>query len=421
MPPKGRRSSPNKTITCCASGSPPGPSGPPIRSIRSSTRAIAAPATTGGRCNRCSRVEPPPVKDDKVGRSTRSTISSCTGWKQAGLHPSPPADRRTLIRRLSFDLIGLPPTPDEVATFVNDPDPAPTSGWSIGCSTRRTTASAGPGTGSTSSATARARASSATSCRESAWKYRDFVVEAFNSDLPYDEFVRWQIAGDVLRPDDPLAVIASGFLALGPYDLTAYNNGTPDMRAFAREEELEGLVAHGRPDVPGADRQLRPLPRPQVRSDHAEGVLSILRGARRHYQGDEREGVSDQSGRSGRRRDRIASLTARNRRALAQRKVGRRATRRPRSRREAFPAGERDSTAPKAARAHDAAEATGAVARPGAWRLPAAGRGRGSRGIAPLSRCIARLAASPKMRPRPSAARRWPVDCRPAAIPSRRA
>jgi len=61
--------------------------------------------------------------------------------------------------------------------------------------------------------------------------------------LPYDEFVRWQIAGDVLKPDDPVALVASGFLALGPYDLTAYNNGTPDMRAFAREEELEGLVA----------------------------------------------------------------------------------------------------------------------------------------------------------------------------------
>jgi hypothetical protein len=61
--------------------------------------------------------------------------------------------------------------------------------------------------------------------------------------LPYDDFIRWQIAGDVLKPGDPLAVVASGFLAMGPYDLTAYNNGTADMRAFAREEELEGLVA----------------------------------------------------------------------------------------------------------------------------------------------------------------------------------
>ena len=113
--------------------------------------------------------------------------------------------------------------------------------------------------------------------RPSAWKYRDFVVEAFNSDLPYDEFIRWQIAGDVLHPDDPLAVVASGFLALGPYDLTAYNNGTLDMRAFAREEELEGLVATVGQIVSGTDGQLQPLPRPQVRSDHAKGVLSDLR------------------------------------------------------------------------------------------------------------------------------------------------
>src|SRR5438874_6073348 len=61
--------------------------------------------------------------------------------------------------------------------------------------------------------------------------------------MQYDRFDHWQIAGDVLAPDDPLAVIASGFLALGPYDLTAYNNGTAYMRAFAREEELEGIVA----------------------------------------------------------------------------------------------------------------------------------------------------------------------------------
>ena len=61
--------------------------------------------------------------------------------------------------------------------------------------------------------------------------------------MPYDQFVRRQIAGDVLEPDEPLAVIASGFLVVGPYDQTAYTAGTPPMRAFAREEELEGLVA----------------------------------------------------------------------------------------------------------------------------------------------------------------------------------
>jgi hypothetical protein len=162
---------------------------------------------------------------------------------KAGLSPSPPADRRALIRRLSFDLIGLPPAPEEVDAFVGDRRPqayeelvdrlldSPHYGerWA-----RHWLDLVRYG---------ESQGFERNKFRESAWKYRDFVVEAFNADLPYNEFIRWQIAGDVLHPDDPLAVIASGFLALGPYDLTAYNNGTPDMRAFAREEELEGLVA----------------------------------------------------------------------------------------------------------------------------------------------------------------------------------
>ena len=163
--------------------------------------------------------------------------------ESTGFKPSPPADRRTLIRRLYFDLIGLPPTPEEVADFLNDADPhayeklvdrlldSPHYGerWA-----RHWLDLVRYG---------ESQGFERNKLRPNAWRYRDFVVEAFNSDLPYDDFIRWQIAGDVLRPDDPLAVVASGLLVMGPYDLTAYNNGTPDMRKFAREEELEGLVA----------------------------------------------------------------------------------------------------------------------------------------------------------------------------------
>jgi Protein of unknown function (DUF1549)/Protein of unknown function (DUF1553) len=159
------------------------------------------------------------------------------------LTPSPMADRRTLIRRLSFDLIGLPPTPREVDVFLSDK-----SADAYERLVDRLLASPHYG-----ERWARhwldivrygeSQGFERNVFRPNVWKYRDFVVEAFNSDMPYDQFVRWQIAGDVLEPDDPLAVIASGFLALGPYDLTAYNNGTPPMRAFAREEDLEGLVA----------------------------------------------------------------------------------------------------------------------------------------------------------------------------------
>jgi Protein of unknown function (DUF1549)/Protein of unknown function (DUF1553)/Planctomycete cytochrome C len=187
-------------------------------------------------------IEPPPVANAqwRVNPIDRFILHNL---EAAGLRPSPEADRRTLIRRLSFDLLGLPPTPEDVQAFVEDKSPrayerlvdrlldSPHYGerwarhWLDIIRFGET------------------QGFERNKFRPSAWKYRDFVVEAFNGDLPYDEFIRWQIAGDVLRPDEPLAVVASGFLAMGPYDLTAYNNGTADMRAFAREEELEGLVA----------------------------------------------------------------------------------------------------------------------------------------------------------------------------------
>jgi hypothetical protein len=188
------------------------------------------------------KVEPPAVKNEKwpINDIDRFILARL---EEAGLSPSSAADRRTLIRRVYFDLLGLPPAPEEVAQFVADEDPLAYERL-----VNRLLASPQYGV-----RWARhwldvvrfgeSQGFERNKFRPSAWKYRDFVVEALHSDLPYNDFVRWQLAGDVLRPDDPLAVIASGFLVLGPYDLTAYTNGTPDMQKFAREEELEGLVA----------------------------------------------------------------------------------------------------------------------------------------------------------------------------------
>jgi hypothetical protein len=236
-------------------------------------------------------VTPPPVKNARWGINPIDRFI-LHRLEQHGLEPSPPADRRTLIRRLSIDLLGLPPTPEEVEAFVNDPE--------AGAYERlvdRLLASPHYG-----ERWARhwldlvrygeSQGFERNKFRPSAWKYRDFVVEAFNSDLPYDEFVRWQIAGDVLQPDNPLAVIASGFLALGPYDLTAYNNGTPDMRAFARQEELEGLVATVGQAFLGLtlhcarchDHKFDPIPQKEFYQFSA-----ALGGT---YQGAEREGLS---------------------------------------------------------------------------------------------------------------------------------
>jgi hypothetical protein len=162
--------------------------------------------------------------------------------KQAQLTAAPPADRRTLIRRLYFGLLGLPPQADEVAKFV-----AETSPNAYEALVDRLLASPAYGQRwarhwldvvrfGESQGFERDR------LRTNAWRYRDWVVDAFNRDLPYDEFVRLQIAGDVLRPNQADAIVATGFLVAGPYDEVGQKQQSAAMRAVVRQDELEDLV-----------------------------------------------------------------------------------------------------------------------------------------------------------------------------------
>lgn len=154
---------------------------------------------------------------------------------------SPPADPRTLIRRVYFDLIGLPPTPEEVAEFLRDPSEiryaevvdrllaSPRHGERWGrhwLDVVRFGESDG---------------FERNLARDHAWPYRNWVIDAFNADMPYDQFVRWQIAGDVFEPDRPEAVAATGFLVAGIHNTVVANTET--ARAFARHDELEDLAA----------------------------------------------------------------------------------------------------------------------------------------------------------------------------------
>ena len=135
-----------------------------------------------------------------------------------GLSPSPEADRRTLIRRVTFDLTGLPPTPEEVDAFVKDRSPD-----AYERVVDRLLASPHYGErwarhwldlahyGDTHGYDKDKR-------RDHAWPYRDYVIDALNRDTPYARFVREQLAGDVLDPDDPRATVATGFIAAGPWD-----------------------------------------------------------------------------------------------------------------------------------------------------------------------------------------------------------
>ena len=161
-----------------------------------------------------------------------------------GLQASPPADRRTLIRRVTFDLHGLPPTPEEVAEFVADAAPD-----AYDRLIDRLLAS--PRYGERWARHwldvvrfAESQGFERNKFYPSAWKYRDWVIEAFNNDMPYDEFVRLQLAGDRLRPNDPEALVATGYLTCGTHDALGLTQGSEVMRANTREDELENLVGN---------------------------------------------------------------------------------------------------------------------------------------------------------------------------------
>ena len=163
--------------------------------------------------------------------------------EQAGLTPSKKADRRTLVCRLSFDLTGLPPEPDVVQAFVEDDSPKAYENL-----VNRLLDSPHYGEHwarhwldivrfGESQGFERDR------IRENSWRYRDWVVTALNQDMPYDKFVRQQIAGDVIDPKNPQSVIATGFLVAAPYDEVGQSQQSATMRAVVRQDELEDLIS----------------------------------------------------------------------------------------------------------------------------------------------------------------------------------
>lgn len=139
-----------------------------------------------------------------------------------GLRPSMSADRATLIRRLTFDLHGLPPTPEEIEAFVAEQRPDAYERL-----VDRLLASPRYGErwgrhwldvvhyGDTHGYDKDKR-------RDRAWPYRDYVIRSLNADKPYGQFIREQLAGDVDRPDSSEGIIATGFIAAGPWDFVGH-------------------------------------------------------------------------------------------------------------------------------------------------------------------------------------------------------
>jgi hypothetical protein len=160
--------------------------------------------------------------------------------EQEGLKPTAEADRALLLRRATFDLHGLPPTPEEIDAFVNDKAP---DAWDKVIERLLASPRYGERWARHWLDVARFGESNGFEydrIRENAWPYRDYVIRAFNQDKPYALFVKEQLAGDVLGTPD--GVIASGFLVACPYDDVGAGAASPGVRARAREEELEELI-----------------------------------------------------------------------------------------------------------------------------------------------------------------------------------
>ena len=232
-----------------------------------------------------------PVKRPKVpvkvdGKQVRTPVDAFVLAKmgEKGLHMAPEADRRTLIRRVTLDLTGLLPTPEEVDAFVNDKSPLAYEQL-----VERLLASKNYGerwarhwldvVGYADSN----GYSEADSVRPQAWRYRDYVIRAMNEDKPWDEFIQEQLAGDelagathadfkqaVLDPRRTDQLIATAFLRMAPRWHGRHRGRceTREEPGHRRADEDHDLVAHGH------DGGVRAVPRSSLRSDHAGGLLS---------------------------------------------------------------------------------------------------------------------------------------------------
>ncbi len=158
-----------------------------------------------------------------------------------GLKPAPPADRRTLIRRVTYDLIGLPPSPEEVEAFVNDRSP---NAWEKVIDRLLASPHYGERWGRHWLDLVRYADSNGLDenvAFANAWRYRDYVVSAFNQDRPYSQFIKEQLAGDLMPTEDENLraerLTATGFLTLGPKLLAEPDK--PKMVMDIVDEQIE--------------------------------------------------------------------------------------------------------------------------------------------------------------------------------------
>ncbi|HJT76301.1 MAG TPA: DUF1549 and DUF1553 domain-containing protein, partial [Gemmataceae bacterium] len=160
--------------------------------------------------------------------------------EQKGLRPAPPADRRTLLRRVYLDLIGLPPTPAEQRAFLADPSP---NAFARVVDDLLARPQYGERWGRHWLDVARYADTNGyerDGAKPSAWRYRDYVIDAFNRDKPYDRFITEQLAGDELPDASAETEIATTFLRLGTWD---NEPAEPKMDRYDQLDDVLGTTA----------------------------------------------------------------------------------------------------------------------------------------------------------------------------------
>ena len=185
----------------------------------------------------------PPLPDVKDKNWVRNPIDAflLAGLEAKGLAPAPEADRRTYIRRVTFDLIGLPPTPDEIDAFLKDGSPDAYEKLVDRLLARPEYGERWGRHWLDVARFAESHGYEMNTLRPNAWPYRDYVIQAFNEDRPYPRFVREQLAGDVVGKGDPLTEAATGFLVGGPHDLVG--SSIPEARLQQRMDDMADMVS----------------------------------------------------------------------------------------------------------------------------------------------------------------------------------
>jgi len=175
------------------------------------------------------------------GESIDSLVNKAL--QAGGLTPAPIADKRTLLRRAYLDLIGLPPTPDEADEFLNDARP---DAWERLIDKLLASPHYGERWGRHWLDVARYADSNGFEHdfdRPNAWRYRDYVIRAFNQDKPYDTFLREQIAGDELPEVTPDTLIATGFLR--NYAKVGFREKDNPENRFDYLDDMLGTIGRG--------------------------------------------------------------------------------------------------------------------------------------------------------------------------------